>query len=474
MEEFLLTREPLNIIRISTALYTRVEEGEWTGVLEKEVENFKNVLERVLRQVPLEDIERVKKLRSFGTRKKLAKRYGVITSEEADVATAFEDLCSLSEMEALVIDTEAWHEDANANLRSLKRDVGQCKTESASYEKTMWERIETELEEINVENLGFDHPICSGVLDIKSEPFTNMPGSVSDIFKEPFRKYKLEQNHDIMEACKEFIQNEESKINMDEVLGNINYGEWLDKPEELQDLTKQMLESMLKVWKSPKYEAYIKKGKSINEGSYVCEVLAPLLNIVMNDLPGNPIAWDIWGEEGSSASAIRKDSRKIARRADYMMIVQLGKNAELEIVYLETGRPNSSQDKRVRDHKKLIRFSKDSVDTTRNIKNLKKIFNQPSKRQNLTIFTINIAGDVIELYAMRKESGIYKYCLIEEATIPLHMTSSSAVYPLIHASMTLRTAVACTIHKILYSPDSGDSEHSSSEMVVTVSTPKNS
>ncbi|GET61026.1 hypothetical protein GLOIN_2v1705087 [Rhizophagus irregularis DAOM 181602=DAOM 197198] len=218
-----------------------------------------------------------------------------------------------------------------------------------------------------------------------------------------------------------------------------------------------MLESMLKIWKSPKYDAYIKKGKSINEGSYVCEVLAPLLNIVMSDLPGNPIAWDIWGEEGSSASAIRKGSRKIAQRANYMMVAQLGKKAELEIVYLETGRPNSSQDKRVRDHKKLIRFSKDSIDTTRNIKNLKKIFNQPSMRQNLTIYTINIAGDVIELYAMRKESGIY-----------------NAVYPLIHTLLTLRTVVACTIHKILYSPDSGDSEHSSSEMVVTVSTPKNS
>src|SRR5213075_970630 len=75
-----------------------------------------------------------------------------------------------------------------------------------------------------------------------------------------------------------------------------------------------------------------------------------------------------------------------------MTVVQLGKNAELEIVYLETGRPNSSQDKRVRDHKKLIRFSKDSIDTTRNMLKLKKIFNQPSKRQNLSIFTINIAG----------------------------------------------------------------------------------
>jgi hypothetical protein len=74
MEEFLLTREPLNIIRISTALFVRVEEGKWTGVLEKEVENFANVLKKVLEQVPSEDIERIKKLRSFGTGNKLAKR----------------------------------------------------------------------------------------------------------------------------------------------------------------------------------------------------------------------------------------------------------------------------------------------------------------------------------------------------------------------------------------------------------------
>ena len=75
-----------------------------------------------------------------------------------------------------------------------------------------------------------------------------------------------------------------------------------------------------------------------------------------------------------------------------MTIAQLGKDAELEIVYLETGRPNSSQDKRRQDHKKLIRLSKDSIDTTRILSKLKRMFNQFSKRQNLTIFAINIAG----------------------------------------------------------------------------------
>ncbi len=128
-------------------------------------------------------------------------------------------------MEVLIIDTEAWYEDANTNLRFLKRDIERCMTESTNYEKIIWERIEIELEEINVKNLEFDHLICLGILDIKSESFTNMLGLVSDIFKKPFWKYKLEQNHDIMEACKEFIQNEESKINIDKILGNINYRE---------------------------------------------------------------------------------------------------------------------------------------------------------------------------------------------------------------------------------------------------------
>ncbi|CAI2187549.1 10052_t:CDS:2 [Funneliformis geosporum] len=104
MEEFLLTREPLDIVRISTALFVQVEQGEWTGDLKKEVKNFENVLEQVLEQVPSEDIERTKKLRSFNTGKKLAKR----------------------------------------------RDVGQLINKSTDYEKTMWERIEMELEQVDV------------------------------------------------------------------------------------------------------------------------------------------------------------------------------------------------------------------------------------------------------------------------------------------------------------------------------------
>jgi len=147
-------------------------------------------------------------------------------------------------MKALVIDAETWPDDANANLRFLKRDISQLINESIDYEKTIWERIEMELEQVDVESLGFDHPICSGVLDIRSEPFTKMPGSFCDVFKEPFQKYRLDQNDIIMDVCKEFIHNEKSKINVDDDLSNVEYGRWLDKTEMLQTMSRQILEAL--------------------------------------------------------------------------------------------------------------------------------------------------------------------------------------------------------------------------------------
>ena len=67
-------------------------------------------------------------------------------------------------MKALVIDVKTWPDDANANLELLIRDVDQLKSKSVGYEKTMWERIGTELEKVDVESLEFDHLIYSEVL----------------------------------------------------------------------------------------------------------------------------------------------------------------------------------------------------------------------------------------------------------------------------------------------------------------------
>ncbi|CAJ0766437.1 738_t:CDS:2, partial [Entrophospora sp. SA101] len=164
----------------------------------------------------------------------------------------------------------------------------------------------------------------------------------------PFQKYKLKQNNVIFNMCKEFVKVEEEKIDSEEydIMGNIEF------------------------------------GKALN----VCEVISPLINIVMDDLPG--------GKEGSLASAMRK----------------------------ETGQLNSTLIKQIWDHKK----------------------------QQLAIFTVNVAGDMLEIYAMHRETGILKYCLLEQVSILLHIAIPNDVHNIIHTLLTLRTGVACMLYKILH------------------------
>lgn len=125
--------------------------------------------------------------------------------------------------------------------------------------------------------------------------------------------------------------------------GNARFDEFLDGPEKLQIITNQMLASLSWIWRSSKWKSYgNSKQPIINEGSYVCEVLAPLVNTVMSDLPVSTNIWGIWGEQASLASAERKGSLKSARRPDCRCW-----NKSIEIGYLEPGRPNSSLNKQL-------------------------------------------------------------------------------------------------------------------------------
>lgn len=229
-------------------------------------------------------------------------------------------------------------------------------------------------------------------------------------------------------------------------LGEAPFGEFLDNPEKLKGLTNQLLEVLGRVWRSLKWKAYASAtGTDINEGSYVCEVLSPLINIIMSDLPVDIDIWGVWDDQASSASAERKGSRKRARRPNYMVIAQIN-NKKVEFSYLKTGRPNSSYDKQLRNHKKLCRLAKDSIDETRMSKN-KRAFEKVAMKTMLTIFTINIAGEVMKISCMCRYSALYRISLLEQANIPLHILTinSEDVYRFIHSLLTFRTAIACTI-----------------------------
>ncbi|CAG8587433.1 13143_t:CDS:2 [Gigaspora margarita] len=240
MESFLVKFEPISVISIITALYKRVEAGEWTDVL----------LNEALDAIPIDDVARLTKLREFGSG-------DVLNRRNVEVP---------------------WVVNASKNFETLKNEVHK-----------------SELQKIKIADLGYDHPLCSGILDDSSVPFTKMPEKLCKIFNASKKNKRTER--------------------IPKSFGSAKY--------------------------ISKVEAYIETEAVVNEGSYICEVISPLLNITMNDLP---VDTDIWGV--CSASAQRKGTYKSARRPDFMVIAQVN-NKEIEVGYLET----------------------DAIDTTTNSKN---------------------------------------------------------------------------------------------------------
>ncbi|CAG8554218.1 1210_t:CDS:2 [Racocetra fulgida] len=232
-------------------------------------------------------------------------------------------------------------------IRTLFIAVGIEKIRQVSYsanaisslrnEKNMWEEIEDQLYKIDVEKLGYNHPLYSEILDESFKPFMNMTKQSIEIFRDSRKNFILPTSTMLKDICEKFVQEKQEKYNRpSRVYGDAIFGKFLDEPEKLRELTNQILTVLNQVWSSPKWKTCKESQLSlINEGSYVSEVLSPLINVIMSDLPVDSDVWGIW-----------KGLYQRARHPDYMVVAQVS-NVEVEIGYLETGRPKSSLDKQI-------------------------------------------------------------------------------------------------------------------------------
>ncbi|KAF0384488.1 hypothetical protein F8M41_011609 [Gigaspora margarita] len=160
----------------------------------------------------------------------------------------------------------------------------------------------------------------------------------------------------------------------------------------------------------------------------------------------------------------------VKKKSDYMFTVGIS-DMGVELIYDETGRPKAPQAKQLDDHRKLAELSKDYlIEKTRS--ELKVLLKESTLSEYLSIFTVNVASDIIKIYVMRKEHGVLVYRILATAKIPLTITSSDEVYTLIHALLTLRTTVVYTLHNILACLDESSGGQSSDETTSTIDKPK--
>ncbi|CAG8803196.1 44291_t:CDS:10, partial [Gigaspora margarita] len=376
MEGFLLNEE-LDTVRIATALYKRVLMNEWTGDRDIEVNNFTETLNRIKHENVIE-ITRLEKFQNWGD--------GI-------------------ELEQSVVDDPSWTGQAQENVRMVTRNIQSAMKKCSGLEYKMWEKVKNELGKLDVNKLGYDHSVCSGILDYESKPISMLLPEHRDMFQVALTPRIVAS------------------------------GEWIDSSEKLEAITVQIFE----------YRAFVHNTMSINETSYMCEVLIQLFDITMSGIPIKCEAWGAW-DKWSLVSASRAGDLRRAKRPDYKFTVEIS-DMGVELIYGETGCPKASQDKQLENHRKLAGLSKDSIEKTRS--ELKVLLKKLTLSEYLSIFTINVASDTIKIYVMRKECGILVYRPLATAKIPLNVTSSDKVYTLIHTLLTLRTAIIYTLHNIL-------------------------
>ncbi len=72
----------------------------------------------------------------------------------------------------------------------------------------MWRNLHKELNKDEVENLSYDHPLSSGILDTSLKPFINSSISESDCktFQKPIEKYNINEIESIKQTCAKFVK----------------------------------------------------------------------------------------------------------------------------------------------------------------------------------------------------------------------------------------------------------------------------
>ncbi|CAG8520809.1 13246_t:CDS:2 [Gigaspora rosea] len=122
----------------------------------------------------------------------------------------------------------------------------------------------------------------------------------------------------VQEKCNEFVENFSIEI-LDELSQKLSHNKTWKKPEEvLVEITEEILNTLDNVWRNPAFCPKFEKQQS--EGTYVTDVIVPLLRAALKELSVRKITLLSTAERQSVASADRKGDGKQGKRPDVMLI----------------------------------------------------------------------------------------------------------------------------------------------------------
>nr|CAG8666026.1 7098_t:CDS:2 [Entrophospora candida] len=128
----------------------------------------------------------------------------------------------------------------------------------------------------------------------------------------------MKPNHipKVENICEEFMSKFIPEKSSTLPCGLVHAGDWKENGGELEVITLRILETLRSIWYDPAFRSEF--VVTMNEGTYVNNVITPLINACLFNNPFGESAFITTFERQSIASADRRGDVKVGRRPDIM------------------------------------------------------------------------------------------------------------------------------------------------------------
>ncbi|PKB96179.1 hypothetical protein RhiirA5_404502 [Rhizophagus irregularis] len=310
----------------------------------------------------------------------------------------------------------------------------------------LYSALKKTVENIVLSDLTWRDPVANMVLSDNSYIVTGLHRKLKPIFMEPCNKMKCTPPKLVVKKCEDFLENFEV-LSTHKIVENAKHdNKWKEDDSDLLKITGRILDVLGEIWSSPIYATSTSRNKQ-SEGTYITDVIVPLLRASLVNLPNGYICTSI-AERQSIASKIRKnkgiDGERIGKKPDIMGIMKQDTN-DIELIYVESSRITCSKKK--------------------------KMMMIPAGNE-FGVVGIQIAGLDMRLNVLVKDlGGIPRYFHLDHAEIPIspHLTNTKS---LIRVLLNLRNVMI--VNKSLITQALLENPPRNTSQNTTVSTPDNS
>ncbi|CAG8552578.1 3371_t:CDS:2, partial [Scutellospora calospora] len=318
-------------------------------------------------------------------------------------------------------------EEIERNLNFLKEKLDHPSTDA---DGPLYDSLKKKIDTLDPKDLTWKDPEANMILSDKSKLVESLEKRQKKTFTKPRENMKCDLPESILFKCDEFVENFDRTI----VSGNSNNifhnKTWKENERDLGKRTGRILDVLSEIWCNPAFATSMSRSEQ-SEGTYVADVVMPLLRATLEDFPDGNLCLST-AERQSLASKARRNPR-IGKKPDVMVLVKHEQKVD-ELVYVECSRVVCTNTKRDDDAVKLWREALDGISYVGTSC-------RPASNQ-FGIVGIQVAREVVHLNVLMLDgAGIPRYFHLDQAEIPLTTDTPWRVKPLIRLLLTLRNTL---------------------------------